>query len=161
MEGTSPNHHQVPFRVASEQYSYKDGKDTRMEDTWEVAAISWVAKSRANEGRPHGSPGEWHGVVSGEGLVGVRERACSRQQWAWHRLPMALGTAPSHQSWRRIWITLPGIRLGFWVVLYRARSWSWWPLQVPFSWVYSTVILLQMGSCHLWGSPVWNLPQLL
>jgi len=33
--------------------------------------------------------------VSGEGQLGVRDRVCSRGQWAWTGLPRAVGKAPS------------------------------------------------------------------
>jgi len=29
-----------------------------------------------------------------EGLLGVRERVCTRGQWAWYRLPRAVGMNP-------------------------------------------------------------------
>ena len=45
--------------------------------------------------------------LSGEGQLGVRERVCTRGQWAWNRLPRALIIAPNCQSSRRIWITPP------------------------------------------------------
>ena len=32
----------------------------------------------------------WHGAVSGEEQVGVRERVCTREWWAWNRLPRAV-----------------------------------------------------------------------
>jgi len=33
--------------------------------------------------------------LSGEGQLGVRDRVCTRGQWAWNRRPRAVGTAPS------------------------------------------------------------------
>ena len=41
-------------------------------------------------------------VVSGEGQLGVRERGCTRGQWAWNRLPRAVGTAPSARVQRAL-----------------------------------------------------------
>jgi len=50
--------------------------------------------------------------LSGEGQLGVRERVCTRGQWAWNRLPRALIIAPNCQSSRRIWITPPESTFG-------------------------------------------------
>jgi len=36
-------------------------------------------------------PREWHGAVSGEGQLGVRDRVCTRGRWALNRLPRAVG----------------------------------------------------------------------
>ena len=33
--------------------------------------------------------------MSGEGQLGVRDRVCTRGQWAWKRMPRAVGMAPS------------------------------------------------------------------
>ena len=70
--------------------------------------------SRGAEGSPHGgcssSQGaegsaelcsvcqrqglrEWHGAVSGEGQLRVRDRVCTRGWWIWNGLPRAEGTA--------------------------------------------------------------------
>ena len=35
------------------------------------------------------------GSVLGEGQLGVRERVCTREPWAWNRQPRAVGMAPS------------------------------------------------------------------
>mgnify|MGYP001858632796 CR=1 FL=1 len=35
-------------------------------------------------------PREEYGAVSGEGQLGVRDRVCTRGQWAWNTLPMAV-----------------------------------------------------------------------
>ena len=40
----------------------------------------------------------------------------------WNRLPGAVGTAPSCQSSRSVWIILSDVGFEFWVVLCVARS---------------------------------------
>ena len=68
--------------------------------------------------RQQQGPRERHGAVSGQGQLGVRERVCTRGQWAWNGLPRAVGTAPSCRSSGNIWTPLSATRFGF--------GWSVW-----------------------------------
>ena len=56
------------------------------------------------------------------GIRGGRDRICTREWWAWNRLPGAAGTAPSAgvqgvfgHHYHRIW---------FWMILHGTRSWT-------------------------------------
>ena len=56
------------------------------------------------------------------GIRGGRDRICTREWWAWNRLPGAAGTAPS--------AGVQGVfghhyhRIGFWMILHGTRSWT-------------------------------------
>ena len=51
--------------------------------------------------------------LSGEGQLGIRGRFCIRGEWAWNRLPRAVGTALSCRSSRRIWTVLSEVGFDF------------------------------------------------
>jgi len=48
-------------------------------------------------------------LCQGKVRLGVRDRFFTRGQWAWNRLPRAVGTAPSCWSSRSVWTSLSGI----------------------------------------------------
>jgi len=57
---------------------------------------------------------ERHGAVSGEGQRGVRDRGCTRGQWAWNGLPRAVVTAPCAGVHRTsVWTMLSDIGFAF------------------------------------------------
>jgi len=64
---------------------------------------------------------ECHGLASGEGQVGVRERFCTRGQWAWNKLPRAMGTASSCRSSTSFWTPLSDTGFDF----------GWFPTPQP------------------------------
>jgi len=68
------------------------------------------------------------------------ERVCTREQWAQHRLPRAVGTAPSCHSWTTNCI---------WVVLCGARGWIWSSSWVPSNSQYSMILRFQYLSCYV------------
>ena len=133
----------------------------KRQDVWGAAEVPGCAQPRAEELRkglmaaaaPHreqsGSaelcslwhrygPREWHGAVSGEGQLGVRDRVCTSGRWAWNGLPKAMGTASGCWCSRSIFTPLSYIGFEFWVVLYGCQGWTWWPLQVPYG--YSMIL---------------------
>jgi len=67
---------------------------------------------------------EWYGAVAGEGQVGLREKFCTRKQWAWNGLLRAVGAAGRVQVTlrNRVWILSGPV----W-----SWNWSWWSLWVP------------------------------
>lgn len=93
-------------------------------------------------------PREWHGVVSGESQVWVRERFWTRGVWACNRLPRARCTIPSCQGSRSTWTMIPDTGFEFWAVRCEDRSWTWRSLWILSNLGYSMVlcanILLQM-----------------
>lgn len=56
---------------------------------------------------------EQHGVVSGEGQLGVKGRVCTRGWWAWNRLPSAMVMALRWKSSSRVWMMLSDIGFDF------------------------------------------------
>ena len=59
-----------------------------------------------------------------EGRLSIRERFFTRGQWAWNRLPRAVGMALSCWCSKSVWIMLSDSGFGFWVVLCGGRSWT-------------------------------------
>ena len=62
--------------------------------------------------------------VSGEGKLGVRDRFCTREWWAWNRLPQVADKAPSYWSSRSVSTVLSDVEFECLVVLCEARNWT-------------------------------------
>ena len=82
----------------------------------------------------HGSQFVQGLVIQGWFRLDIRERLCPRVQWAWNRLPRAMGTILS--CWRMgcsrdAWTLFSDNGFGFWMVSCAAKSWSQWTLWVP------------------------------
>lgn len=72
-----------------------------------------------------------HSVVCDvmEGQLGVRERWCPWERWAWNSLPRAVGTSLCCWRSRSAWTALSEGGYEIWMVLCGARGWTQWSLQ--------------------------------
>jgi len=75
------------------------------------------------------------------GQVGYQEKILHQKVGgAWHRLPGAVGTAPSCWSPRSIWTSLSDRGSEFWLVFCGARSWTQQFLWVRSNLGYSVIL---------------------
>lgn len=100
----------------------KDGEGFTGQNTWGVAEVLWFVQPRrlkggfsalqfSHKGNRETGPKEmaWTCTTGGSHWVSGRGSSSEGGQ-TWKRLPGAVVSSPSFQSWRRVWTTLSDIR---------------------------------------------------